>query len=171
MTVGNGTCIAGDAGGICQCNNKTIGEACQYTCINGFSTDSETCTCDLPCITGEYCEQQCNNEGKCNDTTGMCDCHFTSLVSGVKCEEPGCPGEPDCMDHGTCNQGTNECECDAGWSGLGCEVPECNCNSVPAKCEKKEGDTKPRCYDCAYPHIGDNCEKRYRNDPMFGQTV
>ena len=84
-------------------------------------------------------------------------------MSGDKCQDPGCQGEPDCNDHGTCNKATGTCECNDGWTNDGCEMPQCDCNGHPATCEMREdeGDTKPQCYDCPYPYIGKKCEKRY----------
>jgi hypothetical protein len=65
------------------------------------------------------------------------------------------------MGHGTCNKAINQCDCEQGWKGNGCHIPDCDCNGVNAKCEQREGDEKPRCYDCAPPYIGDKCQYRY----------
>ena len=147
-------------GGICKCNNKTIGDSCSVECINGYSSnDSTECICTQTCYTGYACNTVCNNNGVC-DANGDCLCDFHAMVTGPQCDEPGCPGEPDCSDHGTCVKETG-CQCDKGWKGIGCEIPDCDCNNITANCEQREGDLVPRCYNCTPPYIGDKCQKRY----------
>jgi len=84
-----------------------------------------------------------------------------SCCLGAQCDEAGCPGWPEnCMGHGTCNAANGECTCDQGWKGVACHIPDCDCNGVNATCEQREGDEKPRCYDCDSPYIGDKCQYR-----------
>lgn len=153
-------------GGVCECNNKTIGEDCSVECVNGYSNNSDTCVCDQICITGYTCNAVCNNNGEC-DTDGSCLCNFDAEVTGEQCEKPGCPGEPDCSEHGTCVEATGECVCDKGWKGIGCEIADCDCNGIPASCEQREGDSFPRCYNCSAPYIGDKCQKRYDFELLY----
>ena len=155
---GNGECLEG---GICKCNNKTIGESCNVECVNGYSVDGTECICNLPCITGYTCNSICNNNGQC-DEDGNCVCDFDAKIKGDQCDSPGCPGEPDCSgpEQGNCIEATGECKCENGWRGDGCEIANCDCNNVPALCEKRDGDKIPRCYNCSKPYIGANCEKR-----------
>lgn len=81
------------------------------------------------------------------------------LSSGDQCDVIGCPGWPEnCMGHGTCNAANKICACDQGWKGNGCHISDCDCNGVSATCEQRDGDDKPRCYDCAPPYIGDKCQ-------------
>ena len=157
LLTGNGTCLEG---GVCECNNRNIGEACDVECVNGYSDNSDTCVCNQICITGYTCNAICNNKGVC-DGNGSCICDFDAMVTGAQCDQPGCPGEPDCSEHGTCVAATGECVCDKGWKGIGCQIADCACNGIPAECEQREGDNFPRCYNCSSPYIGDKCQKRF----------
>ena len=121
--------------------------------------------CDKTChkwsfdVVGLMCHTTCNGRGICDN--GTCICDFNLGFKGEKCDIIGCPGWPDnCMNNGDCNQATQTCECNQGWKGNGCHIPDCDCSGVDAICEQRENDTKPRCYECAAPFIGDRCQYR-----------
>ena len=88
-------------------------------------------------------------------------CTSRNILLGNQCERDGCPGWPEnCMgeEFGTCNEANGKCTCEPGWKGHACHIPDCDCSGINATCEQREGDLKPRCYDCDHPYIGDQCQ-------------
>ena len=114
-----------------QCEKGWVGTACEIPC-NGtqIPMDSGKCVCDDSCTHGKHCEFLCNGRGQCSDAK-VCICEDPS--SGVNagwwgslCTENSCPGVATiCSDHGSCNKKTLKCLCDEGWSGDGCNIPDC----------------------------------------------
>ena len=110
----NGTCDATYNPPLCvDCLTGWMGKACEEPCVHGNQTSANSgiCKCDS-CHTGKGCDSECNNQGACVD--GVCQCN--DYWKGSKCEDPGCPGDPDCSNHGSCNTGTavHQCTCNPG---------------------------------------------------------
>ena len=86
---------------------------------------------------------ECSNKGKCDRTTGECQCY--DGYDGVACQRASCPGFPNsCSGHGVCKtikqlaaadhgnvyklwdkDMTMGCECDAGYYGPDCSLRQC----------------------------------------------
>ena len=69
------------------------------------------------------CPDDCINldHGKCNKTTGICEC--TPEYAGDRCELSAkkCPDDCTDEDHGICNKVTGICNCITGFIGEACD--------------------------------------------------
>ena len=114
-----------------ECEKGYMGEACEIPCHGTQSPmDSGICVCDSYCQHGKSCDLTCNNQGTCVNNT--CECTNGTGVNtgwwGDRCEEEDCPGlATPCSGHGNCLKSKTPmlCKCDAGFNGLGCEIPDC----------------------------------------------
>ncbi|KAN0016252.1 hypothetical protein ACTFIU_006215 [Dictyostelium citrinum] len=151
--------------GLCNCNNGTYGDQCQYIeCPLNCSTpngicDKNTgiCDCDNK-YSGESCDfilcpLNCSTpNGVCDGKTGQCDCD--DKHSGESCQLLEC--QLDCSaPNGTCNKTTGTCTCDDKHSGDYCDFIKCplDCSTPNGICDGKTGTCK-----CNNQYIGDGCD-------------
>ncbi|KAN0028272.1 hypothetical protein ACTFIV_010112 [Dictyostelium citrinum] len=117
--------------GLCNCNNGTYGNQCQYI------------ECPLDCSTPN---------GICDKNTGICDCE--DKYSGEGCDFILCP--LNCSTpNGVCNGKTGHCNCDDKHSGESCQLIECplDCSAPNGTCDKTTGTCT-----CDDKHSGDYCD-------------
>lgn len=78
----------------------------------------------------DYCgDRQCNNQGTCNSTTGICSCN--TGYGGINCEEKSiCGDEPSdyCQFGGSCRPNGMACHCVYPHYGF-------RCGETPVACE------------------------------------
>jgi len=58
-----------------NCQSGWIGSSCALRCIHGTEIPpfSEVCVCSSSCYTGDTCDVECSNRGKCTNGTCVCD--------------------------------------------------------------------------------------------------
>merc|ERR1711968_387553 len=140
----------------CICKTGWTGElcnsrTCQQDCNNNGICNNGTCTCSAG-WTGNLCSIRfCPDECSGN---GLCQdgkCICKEGWDGANCAIKLCPGKNHgCNGHGDCNSNT-ECSCYFGWTGDDCSFRECanNCSSH-GKCV--DGECK-----CNKGWAGDSC--------------
>ncbi|KAM9964773.1 hypothetical protein ACTFIW_004555 [Dictyostelium discoideum] len=160
----HGTC--NKYNGLCDCNNGTYGDQCQYIqCPLDCSTpngvcdkDTGICDCDDK-YSGEGCDfikcpLDCSTpNGVCDGKTGICTCD--EKHSGDSCQFLECP--LNCSNpNGICDRNTGICTCDSKYSGEGCDFTKCptDCSTPNGTCDGKTGTCK-----CNNPYTGENCDE------------
>lgn len=134
--------------------------------VNAYCKSNGACRCDLPFF-GDLCDEIqcadpfCDHHGKCNTTTGTCDCDES--WGDQNCSKRECPGPSHhCSGHGTCDQANGTCTCEAPWSGAACDEIQCphNCSSH-GTCDLSSGvchcDHGWQGSDCSSPFSPQNC--------------
>ncbi len=131
----------------CFCDDGYIGPDCAtYTICpndcngNGFcnyTTGTPICECEPPHFGIDCALSTCPNNctghlehGRCNYTTGECECFGRYMVEN-DCKYENCI-DPTCSGNGACNIKTGKCSCDEGRYGTVCEFKRClnNCSSI-----------------------------------------
>ncbi|CAO1410958.1 unnamed protein product [Diamesa serratosioi] len=165
----HGTCIAT---GVCKCDLKYGGPACDFSCPQGQWGKQ----CILKC--------NCENKGYCDPYNGQCRCR--KGYTGFKCDKL-CPADRfgldcseicDCKNGATCDSITGKCQCADGFAGLTCEdqckdgnnidqcTPLVQCENegswdrFTGKCVCTPGWTGFLCNEtCSSNFYGDGCSK------------
>ncbi|CAO1393211.1 unnamed protein product [Diamesa hyperborea] len=144
----HGTCVAT---GVCKCDLKYGGPACDISCPPGQWGKN----CILKC--------NCQNKGYCDPYDGKCQCR--KGYTGFKCDMPcpegqfglNCSGICDCKNGAKCDALTGECLCINGFKGLSCE-DHCDCNCAPGfigdDCSEK----------CPKSYFGQDCKSKCNCD-------
>jgi len=127
-----GTCADADF----KCLNGGI-------CITNVDTNLPYCYCVNTGFSGIYCEisecgpNGCFNGGKCNITSGICNCTGT-LFTGDYCDKPTITCSPNpCQNGGICTEPEiNEFSCSCNgtlFTGNTCSTPTITCSSNPCQ--------------------------------------
>lgn len=181
----HGTCIDGEAGYTCECEEGYKGKRCgrniddcaEHGCVTGTCVDGigeYTCKCDVGFF-GEMCtdmETSCGAVPDMDCGSGTCvdgrsshmplTCTCESGWEGDDCKDSidDCPGHG-CV-HGWCIDGheSHTCGCEAGYEGPTCdvEIDECDEKAFCGHGTCVDDIAKYTC-DCEDGYEGDDCTK------------
>ncbi|KAI8487041.1 hypothetical protein Bbelb_353010, partial [Branchiostoma belcheri] len=162
----HGVCVDYDT---CLCDEQWTGDMCdQFSCAaldycsgHGSCVDIDVCHCEQgwtgsSCVTPDCPEvNQCFRQGDC---VGPNTCQCYSGYQGLDCSEAqSCPELQECNENGVCvnsSEWQRECNCFPGFSGAGCDHPDC---TEQNNCTNHGSCIEPNLCQCDSGYTGNDC--------------